>query len=104
MKKSNEELNFMLMNNNLTIYLLGFLHNLKFDVSAETQERKVYSEMAEFQSCVNIEDKIEEAVDCIFSLIGFITKSGYDVSNEIRNKLSKVLLRDYPDSFQHKED
>ena len=101
----NKELDFLLKNNNLTIYLLELLHNLKFfNVSEEVQERKVYAEMAEFQSCTTKDEKIEEAVDCIFALIGYITKTGSDVSEEIRKKISKVLLREYPDNFQHKEE
>lgn len=100
----NEELSFMLRNNNLTIYLLEMLHNAKFPkITREAQEEKVLEEFAEFQTEINIDNKVLEAVDCIFALIGYITKSGYEVEHIVKQKLSQVLLRDYPDNFHHTE-
>ena len=58
----------------------------------------------EFKTSNDIDDKVLEAVDCIFALIGFITKNGYEVEHIVKQKLSQVLLREYKDEFHHIEE
>lgn len=88
------------------ITLIEAFHSLKFPTTdAFKQERKLYSEIAEFQTATTTEEKVEEAIDIIISAIGYIERcEGYSVREELIKKFSKVLERPYIDEFQHKEE
>lgn len=88
----------------INILDLVMFHELKFPkVDPEIQERKVYEEYTEFQRAIEKQDKIDEAVDCIISLIGYLSKNDVDVEKAIRNKFGRVLEKPYPDNFHHVE-
>ena len=88
----------------INILDLVMFHELKFpNVDVEKQEQKVYEEYAEFQCAIDRQDKINEAVDCIIALIGFLSKNDVDVEKAIKDKFGTVLERNYPDNFHHEE-
>lgn len=88
----------------MNILDLVMFHELKFPkVDPEIQEHKIYEEYAEFQCAIEKQDKIDEAVDCIISLIGYLAKNDVDVEKAIRDKFGSVLEKPYPDNFHHVE-
>lgn len=89
----------------INILDLAMFHELKFPgVDPEKQEQKVYEEYAEFQCAIDEQDKINEAVDCIIAMIGYLVKNNVDVEKAIRSKFGSVLTKPYPDNFHHVED
>lgn len=78
-------------------------HREKFPkVDEELQERKIWEEMAEFQTAISENEKVEEAVDCIIACIGFIDKMGYDAEKEIEKKIEIIKKRHYDkNDFKH---
>lgn len=78
-------------------------HRKKFlKADKELQERKIWEEMAEFQTAISEREKVEEAVDCIIACIGFIDKMGYDTEKEIEKKIEIIKKRPYDENdFKH---
>lgn len=72
--------------------------------TVEIQEQKCLQEIAEFQTTVNLAEKIEEAVDIIISMIGFISKCGFEPSEEVDKKMRIIEKREYDyNDFDHIE-
>lgn len=88
----------------IDILTLVEFHQRKFpNATLDMQKQKMVDEMVEFLSASQ-DNRIDEAVDVLISTIGYLYKSGANVEQAIKNKFGKVLDRDYPDEFQHKED
>ena len=83
--------------------VLSTFHKKKFpNVDADTQYKKLLGEVHEFECAVSEEEKIDEACDIIISAIGYLDRVS-DAKLEVYEKFLKVLERNYPDQFQHKE-
>ena len=61
--------------------------------TGEIQELKLLQEIAEFQTATKKEEKIEEAVDIIISAIGFLSKMGCNISEEVNKKIEIIKNR-----------
>lgn len=80
----------------INILDLVMFHDLKFPVvDPEKQEQKVYEEYAEFQCAIEKQDKIDEAVDCIIALIGFLVKNDVDVEKKQSETSSVVCSKNH---------
>lgn len=79
-------------------------HKLKFKIDSTLQEKKILKEVEEFKKAESTEHKCEECVDIIISCLGYLGRIKPNPQEEIYNKFLKVLKREYPDNFQHKEE
>lgn len=80
-------------------------HKKKFNkATLEIQELKCLQEIAEFQCATKEKEKVEEAIDVIISMIGFVSKLGYDVEKELSKKIIIINSRKYDEKdYDHIE-
>lgn len=88
----------------INILALVEYHQRKFpNANEKMQAVKMYEELSEFWNAPTKEEQIDEAVDVLIATVGYLYKAGANVEQAIKNKFGKVLDRDYPDEFHHKD-
>ena len=90
----------------ITLENIENFHKAFFNkATGEIQELKLLQEIAEFQTATKKEEKIEEAVDRIISAVGFLSKMGCNVSEEVNKKLEIIQNRKWDEKqFNHIEE
>lgn len=90
----------------ITLENIENFHKEFFSIAtSETQELKLLQEIAEFQTSTKKEEKIEEVVDIIISAIGFLSKMGCNISEEINKKIEIIKNRKWDEKqFNHIEE
>ena len=90
----------------ITLENIENFHKAFFNkATGEIQELKLLQEIAEFQTAINTEEKIEEAVDIIISAVGFLSKMGCNISEEVNKKLEIIQNRKWDEKqFNHIEE
>ena len=85
---------------------IASFHTAFFDkATGEIQELKLLQEIAEFQTTTKREEKIEEAVDIIISAVGFLSKMGCNISEEVNKKIEIIKKRKWDEKqFNHIEE
>lgn len=77
----------------ITLENIENFHKVFFDKeTGEIQELKLLQEIAEFLTATKREEKIEEAVDIIISAIGFLSKIGCNISEEVNKKIEIIKI------------
>ena len=87
----------------ITLERIENFHKAFFSIATEEiQELKLLQEIAEFQIATKKEEKIEEAVDIIISAVGFLSKMGCNISEEVNKKLEIIQNRKWDEKqFNH---
>ena len=90
----------------ITLENIENFHKAFFNkATGEIQELKFLQEIAEFQTATKKEEKIEEAVDIIISAVGFLSKTGCNISEEVNKKIEIIKNRKWDEKqFNHIEE
>ena len=92
-----------LITSNISLNDLSDFHTKKFGKKPpQLQLNKVIEEWEEMLNAMTLDEMLKECCDIILAMAGMFNSYGADINSYMRDCLIKVMNRQYPDGFKHK--